>query len=139
MVMFTMEEVLKLMKLSDVSLMCPGTFSSYNKLSQSKLSIEDLKAHYNSYLAASKIPVYNPVSICSTLEQGQISNYWVASGLFQLSLSCQVTYYVIGEHPLIRRHVDSLEDETSQSFVDLHVFKEISVELLDNVIADLCV
>jgi len=137
--MFTMEEVLKLMKLLDVSLMCPGTFSSSYRLSQSKLSIEDLQAHYNSYLAASKISVYNPVSICSALDQGQISDYWVSSGLFQLSLSCQVTYYVIGEHPLIRRHLDSLEDETSQSFADLLACKEISVELSDNVIIDKCV
>jgi hypothetical protein len=39
-------------------------WSIYNAL-QCELDPEDLKAHYNSYLAAGRISVYNPVSIMS--------------------------------------------------------------------------
>ena len=47
---------------------------------QSTLILDDLRANYNSYLAANQICVYNPVSIMSALEEGAIRNYWVATG-----------------------------------------------------------
>jgi hypothetical protein len=48
---------------------------------QSDLDLADLKAHYNSYLAAGHISVYNPVSIMSALKTSEIDNFWVATGL----------------------------------------------------------
>ena len=45
---------------------------------QSELALEDLTAHYKSYLAAVFI---NPVTIMSALEQDSIENFWVATGL----------------------------------------------------------
>lgn len=52
--------------------------------SQCELELEDLKARYGSYLAASHISVYNPVSIISALEQSTIENFWVATGLLAI-------------------------------------------------------
>ncbi|KAK2464753.1 hypothetical protein APHAL10511_003171 [Amanita phalloides] len=40
------------------------------KLSNSKLELEGLKAHY-SYIAAGNISVYNPVSVMSALQQSR--------------------------------------------------------------------
>ncbi|KIL58829.1 hypothetical protein M378DRAFT_170096 [Amanita muscaria Koide BX008] len=68
MLMFTKAEVLQL-----------------RELSKCKLELEDLKAHYNSYLAAGHISVYNPVSIVSAFEQSALGNFWVATGEFPLS------------------------------------------------------
>ena len=48
---------------------------------QCELEPEDLKAHYNSYLAAGYISVYNPVSVMSAFHQSTIDNFWVATGL----------------------------------------------------------
>jgi hypothetical protein len=48
---------------------------------QSELEPEDLKAHYNSYLAGGHISVYNPVSIMSAFEEFEIKNYWIKTGL----------------------------------------------------------
>jgi len=48
---------------------------------QSELDPEALKAHYNSYLAGGRISVYNPVSVMSAFEQGEIDNFWIATGL----------------------------------------------------------
>jgi len=48
---------------------------------QSKLTIEELKSHYNSYLAAGCISVYNPVSIMSAFKKSSIENFWIATGL----------------------------------------------------------
>jgi hypothetical protein len=64
MLMFTEAEVLQLRKLSNC-----------------ELEPEDLKAHYNSYLAAGRISVYNPVSVMSAFEESTIGNFWVATGL----------------------------------------------------------
>ena len=48
---------------------------------QSKLELEDLIGHYNSYLAAGHIAVYNPVSVMSAFKTSSIENFWVATGL----------------------------------------------------------
>jgi hypothetical protein len=128
MVMFTTEDVEKLIRLSNVSLMRLGVLLSSDMLSQSTLKFEILEEHYNSYLAASKISVFNPVSICSALAANTISNYWISSGLFELLLSCQVAHYVVGEHPLIRRHIGSLSDETTESLTILLSLKEINTD-----------
>jgi len=50
-------------------------------LAQSELELADLKAQYNSYIAAGQISVYNPVSVMSALSQSKIKNFWVATGL----------------------------------------------------------
>jgi hypothetical protein len=80
MVMFTETEVLRLRTLSKVSRPSVVDWLIYNAL-QCELALEDLKAHYNSYLAAGSISVYNPVSIMSAFEQNSIENFWVATGL----------------------------------------------------------
>ena len=80
MVMFTETEVLQLRTLSKVSRPFLVDRLIYNDL-QCELALEDLKAHYNSYLAAGHISVYNPVSIMSAFEQDSIENFWVATGL----------------------------------------------------------
>ncbi|KAH9960947.1 hypothetical protein BC827DRAFT_1206471, partial [Russula dissimulans] len=100
MVMFTTEDVEKLIRLSN-----------------STLKFEILEEHYNSYLAASKISVFNPVSICSALAANTISNYWISSG----------------EHPLIRRHIGSLSDETTESLTILLSLKEINTDCIDDI------
>jgi hypothetical protein len=119
MVMFTTDDVLKLIRLSKVSLMCLGVLLSSDTLFQPTLKFEDLKEHYDSYLAASEISVYNPVSICSALETNTISNYWISTGLFESPLSRQVAHYAIGEHPLIQRHIGSLSNEANESLTIL--------------------
>jgi len=80
MVMFTETEVLRLRTLSNVSRPFLVDRSIYNAL-QSELALEDLKAHYNSYLAAGDISVFNPVSIMSAFKKNVIDNFWVATGL----------------------------------------------------------
>ena len=55
-------------------------WSIYNAL-QCELALEDLKAHYSSYLTGGSISIYNPVSIMSAFEQDSIENFWVATGL----------------------------------------------------------
>ena len=80
MVMFTETEVLRLRTLSEVSRPSVVDWLIYNPL-QSALALEDLKAHYSSYLAAGDISVYNPVSIMSAFAQDSIENFWVATGL----------------------------------------------------------
>jgi hypothetical protein len=80
MLMFTEAEVLELRKLSNVSRPSLADWSIYNAL-QCELEPEDLKVHYNSYLAAGHISVYNPVSIMSAFEESTIENFWVATGL----------------------------------------------------------
>jgi len=64
MLMFTEPEVIKL-----------------KTLVNSSLEIADLRAHYNCYITASDISVYNPVSVMSALETSEIKNFWVATGL----------------------------------------------------------
>ena len=83
MVMFTETEVLKLRTLSGVSRPPVVDWLIYNAL-QSELALEDLKAHYNSYLAAGHISVFNPVSIMSAFMKNMINNFWVATGLLTL-------------------------------------------------------
>jgi len=83
MVMFTETEVLRLRTLSKVSRPFLVDRSIYNDL-QCELALEDLKVHYNSYLAAGSISVYNPVSIMSAFEQDSIENFWVATGLLAM-------------------------------------------------------
>jgi hypothetical protein len=80
MAMFTEPEVLRLGTLSEVSRPFLVDWSIYNAL-QCELALEDLKAHYNSYLAGGSISVYNPVSIMSAFEQDSIENFWIATGL----------------------------------------------------------
>jgi hypothetical protein len=80
MVMFTETEVLRLRTLSKVSRPSLVDWSIYNAL-QCELEPEDLKAHYNSYLAAGHISVYSPVLIMSAFQQSTIENFWVATGL----------------------------------------------------------
>src|ERR1700683_2941907 len=58
MVMFTETKVLRLRTLSKVSRPSLVDWSIYNAL-QCELELEDIKAHYNSYLAAGHISVYN--------------------------------------------------------------------------------
>jgi len=48
---------------------------------KSELELADLKAQYNSYIAAGQISVYNPVSVMSALSTSKIKNFWVATGL----------------------------------------------------------
>ncbi|KAH9967466.1 hypothetical protein BC827DRAFT_1174355, partial [Russula dissimulans] len=79
MVMFTTDDVLKLIRLS-----------------KSTLKFEDLKEHYDSYLAASEISVYNPVSICSALETNTISNYWISTEINTVLLG-----HVIADKPIL--------------------------------------
>ena len=79
MVMFTETEVLRLRTLSEVSRPSVVDWLIYNAL-QSELALEDIKAHCNSYLAAS-ISVFNPVSIMSAFQKSVIDNFWVATGL----------------------------------------------------------
>jgi len=83
MVMFTETEVLRLRTLSEVSRPSVVDWLIYNAL-QSELALEDIKAHYNSYLAASHISVFNPVSIMSAFQKNMINNFWVATGLLTL-------------------------------------------------------
>jgi len=83
MVMFTESEVLQLRTLSGVSRPFLVDWSIYNHL-QSELALDELKAHYNSYLAAGSISVYNPVSIMSAFEQNSIENFWIATGLLAM-------------------------------------------------------
>jgi hypothetical protein len=80
MVMFTETEVLRLRTLLEVSGPSVVDWLIYNAL-QSELALEDLKAHYNSYLASGDISVYNPVSIMSAFKKNEIGNFWVATGL----------------------------------------------------------
>ena len=80
MLMFTEHEVLQLRTLSNVSGPFLVDMSIYNNL-KSELALEDLKAHYSSYLAAGSIGVYNPVSIMSAFQNKSIGNFWVATGL----------------------------------------------------------
>lgn len=81
MVMFTGTEVSQLRVLSNVSTSFLVDWSIYilNDL-QSTLTMQELEAQYNSYLAAGSINVYNPVSIMSALEQDSIVNSWVSTG-----------------------------------------------------------
>ncbi|KAK2459529.1 hypothetical protein APHAL10511_008453 [Amanita phalloides] len=67
MLMFTEPEVIKL-----------------KMLVNSSLEITDLRAHYNSYVAAGDISVYNPISVMSALETSEIKNFWVATGEYPL-------------------------------------------------------
>jgi hypothetical protein len=48
---------------------------------QGELELDDLKAHYNSYIAAGHISVYNPVSVMSAFSASGIENVWIATGL----------------------------------------------------------
>ena len=80
MLMFTEHEVLQLRSLSNVRRPFLVDMSIYNDL-KSELAPEDLKAHYNSYLAAGCIGLYNPVSIMSAFLEKTIGNFWVATGL----------------------------------------------------------
>ena len=68
MVMFTETEVLRLRTLSEVSRPFLVDWSIYNAL-QCELALEDLKAHYGSYLAAGSTSVYNPISIMSACQK----------------------------------------------------------------------
>ncbi|KIM74728.1 hypothetical protein PILCRDRAFT_695764 [Piloderma croceum F 1598] len=62
MLMFTEPEVIRL-----------------RKEAKSELELADLKAQYNSYIAAGQISVYNPVSVMSALSTSKIKNFWVAT------------------------------------------------------------
>lgn len=44
-------------------------------LAKSELELADLKAQYNSYIAAGQISVYNPVSVMSALSNSVIENF----------------------------------------------------------------
>jgi hypothetical protein len=54
---------------------------------QSGLDPDELQAHYNSYLGAGTISVYNPVSIMSAFEKLMIEDFWVATGLLATIIS----------------------------------------------------
>lgn len=49
-------------------------------LSNSEQELKHLKAHYYSYIAASHITVYNPVSVMSAFETSSIENFWATIG-----------------------------------------------------------
>ncbi|KIL70012.1 hypothetical protein M378DRAFT_156070, partial [Amanita muscaria Koide BX008] len=67
MLMFTEPEVIRLITLA-----------------KTELKLADLKAQYNSYIAAGQISVYNPVSVMSALKTSEIKNFWVATGEYPL-------------------------------------------------------
>jgi hypothetical protein len=48
---------------------------------QSELKLNNLKAHYGSYIAAGPINMYNPISVMSAFEASSIENFWVATDL----------------------------------------------------------
>jgi hypothetical protein len=79
-VVFTKTEVVQLRTLSKVSRPSLVDWLIYDAL-QCELELEDLEAHHNSYLAASHISGYNPVSIMSVFQQSVIVNFWVATDL----------------------------------------------------------
>jgi hypothetical protein len=70
---------------------------------QSELNLEDLKAHYNSYIAAGHISVYNPVSIMFAFQKSSIENFWVATGLPATIVLFNQLSDTIGEFPLLNR------------------------------------
>ena len=73
---------------------------------QCQLEPEDLKIHYNSYLAAGHISVYNPVLIMSAFEESTIGNFWTATGLLAtIFLFFNQLSNAIGEYPLLRRSI----------------------------------
>ena len=79
--------------------------SIYNVL-QSELDREALKAHYNSYLAAGHISVYNPVSVVSAFARSKIENFWVVTGFPSRSfLFFNQLSDAIGEFPLLCRNI----------------------------------
>ena len=85
--MFTEREVDQLRSLSNVSWLISVWIGWFSPALQSELKLEDLKAHYNSYIAASSaghISVYNPVSIMSAFKTSSIQNFWVATGLLAM-------------------------------------------------------
>ena len=89
--MFTEAEVLNLRELSGVSTPSLMVQLIFNAL-QSELDPKALKEHYHSYLAGGHISVYNPVSIMSAFEKGEIQNFWVATGsLVMVILGLQPT------------------------------------------------
>jgi len=89
--MFTEAEVLNLRELSGVSTPSLMVRLIFNAL-QSELNPKALKEHYHSYLAGGHISVYNPVSIMSAFEKGEIQNFWVATGsLVMVILGLQPT------------------------------------------------
>ena len=90
MLMFTEHEVLQLRTLSNISRPFLVDLWIYNDL-KSELALEDLKAHYSSYLAAGSIGLYNPVSIMSAFEVESIGNFWVATGLLATIDFCSST------------------------------------------------
>jgi hypothetical protein len=83
----------------------PSSFVDFQCF-QSELDQEALKAHYNSYLAAGLISVYNPVSIVSAFTRSKIENFWVATGLPSRSfLFFDQLSDAMGEYPLLRRNI----------------------------------
>jgi hypothetical protein len=69
------------------------------------LEIADLKAQYNSYIAAGHLSVYNPVSVMSALEESRITNFWVATGLPITIVLFNQLSSTIGEYPLLNKRV----------------------------------
>jgi hypothetical protein len=94
---------------------------------------EDLKSHYDSYLAAGSISVYNPVSIMSAFEQSMIGNFWVATGLLAtiLFIFSQLSNS-IGEFPLLHRNLPE-DGFTLERIRQLLSFDEVPLDLMDNV------
>jgi len=80
----------------------------------SELELADLKAQYNSYIAAGQISVYNPVSVMSALSQSKIKNFWVATG----------------EYPLLNRQ---FPDDGLDVVEDLLTGAEIEFDLIEDV------
>jgi len=98
---------------------------------QSQLDPEVLKAHYNSYVAAGLINVYNPVSIMTALAQSEIGNFWVQTGFLVSFLNyCDKLRAAIGEFPLLRKKIpdDSSALETVQMLLS---GEEIEMKLTD--------
>jgi hypothetical protein len=111
----------------------------YNAL-QCKLNLDDVRAHYNSYLAAGHISVYNPVSIMSAFQRSMIENFWVATGfLVMIIFFFSQLSNAIGQFPLLNRNFP--KDGSMLEAIETLMSKpdaEITFQLQDSVICSMC-
>ena len=105
---------------------------------QCQLEPEDLKIHYNSYLAAGHISVCNPVSIMSAFEESAIRNFWVAMGLLAtFFLFFNQLSNAIGEYPLLRRNIPG--DVSALNIIEMLLSDaDVPLELDESVTFSMC-
>ena len=104
--------------------------------SQCGLEPEELKANYNSYLAAGHINVYDPVSVMTAFQQSRIENFWTAIGLLAMIVFVPQPINAIGEYPLCRKFP---EDVSALDIIEgLLSGSEVAVELQDSVAFSMC-